>query len=109
MKKVSDQPLRIIKRIKNRLAPPRAGRITDQDIQTAKDYDIKELYTELVGTPIRHGMCSCPFHGTDSNPSMSLRKFNRYKCFSCDEKGDPIDLYMKLNDVNFIQAVKKLI
>jgi len=108
VKEVTKQPLRIIKRIKSRLAPPRPGAITDNDIQNARDYDIKELFTEQVGTHIHHGMCRCPFH-TDNTASMSLRKYNRFRCFSCDERGDTIALYMKLNDVNFIQAVKALI
>ena len=36
----------------------------------------------------------CPFHD-DRHPSLRF-KGNRFKCFSCGESGDVIDLVMKL-------------
>ena len=86
---------------------PRVGGVTPIDIERAREYPVKELFEELTGEKHRHGMVHCPFHD-DSSPSMSLQKYNRYHCFGCDEKGDTIALYMKLNECNFIQAVKKL-
>lgn len=84
------------------------GSITEADIERAREYPIEDLWSELVGTPVRHGMAHCCFHN-DNTESLSLRKHNRYKCFGCDAKGDVIDLYMKLNGVDFITAVKKLV
>jgi len=81
--------------------------ITDEMIERAREYPIRELFTELTGNELRHGMARCPFH-EDHTASLSVGKFNRYKCFGCDEKGDSISLYMKLNNGNFINAVKAL-
>lgn len=86
---------------------PKLGTITDEMIEIAKEYPIKELWAELVNSPIRGGMTKCCFH-PDKTASMSLRRHNRYYCFGCDERGSVIDLYMKINKVNFIQAVKAL-
>ena len=98
----------VISRIDGRNKHTRPGGITDADIDRARDYPIAELFDELTGQQPRHGMVSCPFH-KDKNPSMSLRRHNRYKCFSCGESGDVIDLQMKLGEMRFIDAVKKLI
>jgi hypothetical protein len=100
--------LRTIKRIDNRQRHVGIGQIADADIERAREYPIKELWNELVGTPMRAGMVQCCFH-PDDTASMSLRRHNRYHCFGCDAKGDVIDLYMKTQGVGFIQAVKKLI
>lgn len=100
--------LHTIKRIDGRRKHFSKDNITEAMIDRAREYPIKDLWAELVNTPIRNGMVKCCFH-EDSTASMSLRKHNRYHCFGCDERGDVIDLYMKINGVNFIQAVKKLI
>ena len=98
----------VIRRIDGRRKHYTAGRITDADIDRAREYPIAELFEQLTGQQPRHGMVSCPFH-EDTNPSMSLRRHNRYKCFSCGAKGDVIDLQMKLGEMRFINAIKKLI
>jgi len=99
---------RTIKRIDGRKRHYSGQSITDADIDRAREYPIQELWRELIGTPIRHGMVSCPFHD-DNTPSMSLRKHNRYKCFSCDAKGDVIDLYMKVQGCGFLDAIRGLV
>lgn len=98
----------VINRIDGRNKHTRLKSITDADIERARDYPITELFEQLTGQQPRHGMVSCPFH-EDKNPSMSLRRHNRYRCFSCGESGDVIDLQMKLGEMGFIDAVKKLI
>lgn len=98
---------RTIKRIDGRCRHA-SGSLTEENIISAREHSIQELWTELVGSPIRMGMTKCCFH-PDKTASMSLRRYNRYHCFGCDEKGDTIDLYMKLQKVDFVQAVKQLI
>lgn len=80
-----------------------SGGVTDAMIETAKNYPIKEL----VDTPIKGGMTRCPFHD-DKTASLSLRRYNRYRCFGCDERGSVIDFYMKINNVKFTDAVRAL-
>lgn len=98
--------LRTVKRIDGR-KQHYAGNITDADIEHARETPIIELWQELVGTPVRAGMTKCCFHD-DKTASMSLRKYNRYRCFGCDAKGGTIDLYMHVNKAGFVQAVKAL-
>jgi hypothetical protein len=97
---------RVVGRLQHVHNPKRVG-ITEEMITRAREYPITELYTELTGNRVGKGNVTCPFH-KDTNPSMSLKKHNRYKCFSCDEGGDTIDLYMKLNECRFVDAVKAL-
>lgn len=106
IKEKTEPMIRVIKRIDG-LKLYSGGGITDAMIEQAKEYPIKQLWAELVNSPVRGGMTKCCFH-PDKTASMSLRRHNRYRCFGCDEKGSVIDLYMKLNKVNFIQAVKAL-
>lgn len=111
VEKITADRTRVIKRIvsyQQSKASPQRGKITDADIEQARNYPIAEMFEQLTGQQPRHNMVKCPFHD-DNQASMSLAKHNRYKCFACDESGDVISLYMKLQGVNFIQAVKKLI
>jgi len=98
---------RTIRRIDGRRKHYQPGQITEANIERAREYPIKELYEQLTGDKPRHGMVHCPFHD-DQTASMSVGKYNRYKCFGCDAGGDVIDLYMKLEGVEFIQAVKRI-
>ena len=104
---VVDSRRRVIKRIVSRQQPRKTGRVTDQMIETAREYPIDQLFAELTGERPRHKMAHCPFH-PDSTASLSLGKYNRFKCFGCDESGDTISLVMKLDGKNFIQAVRDL-
>ena len=50
----------------------------------------------------------CPFH-KDENPSLTVwNSENRWYCFSENEGGDVIDLYMKLFNCDFIEACESL-
>lgn len=81
--------------------------VNQQMIDAAKEYPIEEIYAAHVHHPIVHGMAKCPLH-EDKTASFSMKKHNRYKCFGCSAQGSSIDLYMKLNNVDFINAVKAL-
>lgn len=63
--------------------------------------------TEIV--PVnRAGFASCPFH-KDRTPSFKYYpKENRFKCFSCNEGGDVIDLIRKMYNLSLPEAVKRL-
>ena len=80
------------------------SRITNQDIMRAKDVPL-ENFIEIN----KSGFAHCPFH-IDKHPSMKIYKNqNRFHCFSCAVNGDVIDLIIKQENCDFIQAVKKLL
>ncbi|HNJ05340.1 MAG TPA: CHC2 zinc finger domain-containing protein, partial [Leptospiraceae bacterium] len=50
----------------------------------------------------------CPFHA-DSAPSLVVTPAkNLFHCFSCGAGGDPIEFIMKLENVDFPEAVRRL-
>jgi hypothetical protein len=55
----------------------------------------------------RHGMCSCPFHGTDKHPSMKIYK-DGYKCFACGSVGDVFKFVQNIENCSFKEAFLKL-
>lgn len=86
-------------------SPTTTGKITPADIARAKETPIDSLIE------VNHsGVAHCPFHGKDRTPSLQVYKnTNRWWCFSCQQGTDVVDLFMKLNNCDFITAVKKLI
>lgn len=112
IEKITGDRVRIINRINSRLTPPATalGRITEDDIARANEYPIQELFEgRLFKAGGRRLTAHCPFH-SEKTPSFYIHlKDNRWSCFgSCNEHGSPIDFYMKMRGVNFIQAVKEL-
>ena len=75
--------------------------ITDDDIERARNFPIENLIK--VG---RNGMAICIGHD-DKRPSMNCKNNFAY-CHSCGFHADPIGIYMKINNANFVEAVKAL-
>jgi predicted DNA-binding protein YlxM (UPF0122 family) len=74
--------------------------ITPDMIERAREYPISNLIE------VKRNKALCPFHN-DHNPSLGIKN-NRYHCFACGEKGDPIDFVIKRDGVSFQEAVKWL-
>ena len=88
---------------------PKSGRVTEDDIQRAKETNVPELAERLgLDVMIAGGLskCCCPFHD-EKTPSMVLYEDHFY-CFGCKENGDAIKLYMKIENTDFLQAVREL-
>ena len=50
----------------------------------------------------------CPFH-TEKTPSFTVTpEIGRYYCFGCHETGDAINFIMKMNNLDFPEAVEYL-
>jgi hypothetical protein len=80
-----------------------ANRITDEMVEKAKEYPIENLLQFGSGWKTR-----CIFHN-EKTPSMSLnKKLNYVKCFGCGKKADVLDVYMHLNNKNFVESVRAL-
>lgn len=76
--------------------------ITANDIWKAKQTPISTLIKVN-----RAHKAVCLFHG-DKEPSMHIYG-TYYHCFSCGAHGDSISIVMKLHNLPFIEAVKRLI
>lgn len=75
--------------------------ITSDMIRKAKDFPIKELLSDVKGD-----FAKCPFH-SEKTASFYL-KGNFGHCFGCGITLDTIDLVMKLENIDFPSAVRKL-
>lgn len=76
--------------------------ITDKVLR-AKDYPIDNLLDFVQNKAI------CPFHNEKSPSLHYYRKTNTCYCFgSCGKPYDSIDIYRKLYDCSFKQAIEKL-
>lgn len=74
--------------------------------------DIVSLVSEYVAlTPERGGRVHkglCPFHD-DHNPSMNVSPERQsYKCWSCGEGGDCFSFLMKIESIEFREALERL-
>jgi hypothetical protein len=86
------------------------GNVKDQGLcwATAKEVPIGDIMGDKGEGKGNRRYYNCPLHG-EKNPSFVWYvKENRFKCFGCGAYGDVIDLYMKLNNATFKQAVTAL-
>lgn len=90
-------------------SPPSPSRITDAQIQRAKDHPIEQLYTsKLRKSSGKWAWCGmCELH-TDKTASFYIDKKNQYHCFGCHAHGDAIAYYQAIHGATFIQAVRAL-
>lgn len=104
--------IKTIKRISFHIESKRKkirNRITNEDIERAKEFPIQELYTDTLKKSGKNFVGLCPFHNDKKHPAFFIfTKNNRYKCFTCGEGGDSINFTMKYNNISFLQAVKQL-
>lgn len=111
IKEKTEHYLRTIKRIDAIQNPVKSfNKITEVDIERAREYPIEEMYDNgrLFNGGSGRKCGRCPFH-EERTPSFYIHADNRWSCFgSCSEHGDSIAYYMKLHNVDFIQAVKAL-
>lgn len=66
---------------------------------------VRQLFPDARKTGEGQIIARCPFH-PDSNPSLSIQsESGLFKCFACGEKGNGFDLYMKMKNCDFKQAI----
>jgi ribosome-binding protein aMBF1 (putative translation factor) len=78
------------------------GKIQQADIVKATQYPIGGL-VEIN----KRGFAFCPYHSDGKTPNFYTKNNFGY-CFSCGKSASVIDLYMKIHNVGFIDAVKAL-
>ncbi len=75
--------------------------------QRADIYEVVSQYVELRRSGANFVAC-CPFHNEKTPSFMVNPQRNRFKCFGCGEGGDSIGFLMKMENLNFAEAVEKL-
>jgi hypothetical protein len=78
----------------------RKARIDDDMIARAKEYPIEDIIE------VKRKFAKCISHD-ERTPSMSIKN-NRAYCFGCNWKGSSIDVYMKVHDCSFVEAVTNM-
>ena len=79
------------------------NKISPTDIERAREYPIEDLVD--VNSK---GFASCINHNETMNTPGMFCKNNFAHCFSCGFQGDVIDVYRKIHNCGFIDAVKFL-
>ncbi|MDO8726388.1 MAG: CHC2 zinc finger domain-containing protein, partial [Candidatus Methanoperedens sp.] len=78
------------------------GFVTQEQIQRARSYPI----SKILG---KKKLVVCPFHN-DAVPSLSIdHERGLWHCFGCSRSGNVIQLVMKLEGLDFRDAVRRLI
>lgn len=78
------------------------------ELQRAKNYPIQNIIT------VRKGFAThCPFHNPtqqkENTPSFKVYPNNTAYCFGqCGKKYDSIDIFMKINNVDFKEALQRM-
>lgn len=87
------------------------GRISREDVQKVREAtDLVSLVAERtqVKRKGRDFWACCPLHH-EKTPSFKIDPSTQlWHCFGCDEGGSAFDLVMKLDDLSFPEAVRKL-
>lgn len=89
------------------------GSITELDVQNARNADEGWFIHEANLSTRRPHKGVCPFHD-DKDPSLTLMKSKArgtlyLKCFACGWHGDSIGYIMKRDNVDFMDAVKRIV
>lgn len=78
------------------------GFITPQDVEVARSYPIENLVN------FKNGFSRCIFHNEKTASMKHYEDSNTVYCFGCHEFADSIGVYMQLNGVDFLTAVRQL-
>lgn len=89
------------------------GKVKDNkeplNIERAKEIEIKEIMPSSPDSKSGgRRYYKCPLHPEDTASFVEYIDQHSYCCFGCNKAGDGIDLYMKLNNCDFVTAVKSL-
>jgi len=87
---------------------PSKDKITDNDIYQAKQVPLETLIPDTIRAGSKRLKCCCPLHEEKTPSFVIYEEKNTYYCFGCQAHGDSIEFVMKTENLNFIEAVKKL-
>jgi 5S rRNA maturation endonuclease (ribonuclease M5) len=75
---------------------------TSDKVTRAKEYPISNLME------FKHNKAICPFHNEKSGSFTYYPENNTAYCFGCSKVADSIEVYKKLNDCSFMEAVEEI-
>ncbi len=75
--------------------------------QRADIYEVVSQYVELRRAGANY-VARCPFHNENTPSFIVNPQRNIFKCFGCGEGGDSIGFLMKIENLNYGEAVEKL-
>lgn len=82
---------------------------TEADIEEAKQVSIETVFPTKLRRMGGRALGLCPFHN-EKTPSLTVYiNTNTWHCFGCHEGRDVVDFVMKLQKVDFLQAVNILL
>lgn len=84
------------------------GRITDQNIQAAREVPIETLYDGKLRKTGKTLCGLCPFHSEKHASFYIYPATNSYYCFGCQSSGNAITFVKNLHGLDFKSAVKFL-
>lgn len=71
--------------------------------------DLRGLVVASRGQPGKQGRWLCPFHNDRHNPNLAISRDGRkFKCWTCRAEGDALDWIMKLENVDVVEAARRL-
>ena len=77
------------------------------DIRSLKDLNM--VVNHYYPSRLKNNKMVCPFHN-DKNPSFYVKEGSKgafYKCFGCGETGDIISFIRKVENISFVNSLKK--
>ncbi len=81
---------------------------SDIEMERARNYPIERLHKGKLRSSGKRFVGLCPFH-QERTPSFFIFENNRWHCFgACSTGGDSISFLMKLENIGFIEAVRRL-
>lgn len=84
------------------------SKVSEDEIGRAKEYPISNLYKRKLRRSGERLCGLCPFH-KEKTPSFFIFPDNHWYCFgACSCGGDSINYLMKLENLCFVDAVKRL-
>jgi hypothetical protein len=94
---------KVDREIKSLTQKPKEGEITDDMIETAREYPIENLIE------FRNGRCKAFCHDSDRYSVAKSRNANGIWCHVCGKFFNPIDIRVFRDGMSFVEAVRSLI
>lgn len=85
------------------------GGVSEEQITRAKEVPIENFYTGILKKSSTRATGICPFHNETHGSFVIYLEQNSFWCFSCNTGGSVIDFVIKLHNIDFLTAVKKLL